>query len=240
MPPAAIVDDDCSTASFSVKDDLLHMKTARNSASRRIEFVDVSEFRIHEFDAFEDEERDEIWYSRDEYDIIKARNSLIIKMMKSGTFDESEEHSFRGLENKLKEGFKKRRAHKFSALNAVLEEQDRQISKGTKDDEAIGEAYRAVSLPAKEGAFELACLDVEDSFAYTGKPVPRESFLGMHMSFRNEEEEAFEAGDDDDNDTVCSEDSRGSTRKSRLGRFLGGVKKAKEQQRRRISRRSSM
>lgn len=204
--------------------------------SRSVDFVDEAKFQILEFEMYDDRERDLVWYSREEYDIIKARNSLIIKMMKAGTFVESDEHSFRGLEHKLKEGFKKRRNHKFNALNAVLEEQDKQYNQSTIDQEIIASAYREVTLAAKEVAFENACRDAESSYCYTGEPVPKTLFDG-HMSFHEEEE--LPTGDISDIDTVCSEDTRGSIRKSRMGRFLANVKKNKEG-RARVSRRASL
>jgi hypothetical protein len=203
---------------------------------RSVEFLDQADYEIFEFEMYDDLERQLVWYSREEYDIIKARNSLIIKMMKAGTFEESEEHSFRGLEHKLKEGFKKRRNHKFNALNAVLEEQDKQYNKSSIDQEIIANAYREVTLAAKEAAFENACRDVEGSYCYKGEPVPKTLFDG-HMSFHEEEE--LPAGDNSDVDTVCSEDTRGTMRKSRMGRFLANVKKNKEG-RTKMRRRASM
>jgi hypothetical protein len=109
----------------------------------------VPQTSVYEYDGPTEDEQVEVWYSRDEYDIIKARNNLIIKMMKGGTFKESDEHTFRGLEHKLKDGFKRRRANKFNALNAVLEEQDTQFAKGRPDPDSIAEAYRLVALGAK-------------------------------------------------------------------------------------------
>lgn len=204
---------------------------------RSVDFLDESNFEVLEFDMYEVHERDSVWYTRDEYDIIKARNSLIIKMMKTGTFEESDEHSFRGLEHKLKEGFKKRRTHKFSALNAVLEEQDKQYNKSTSDQEIIAKAYREVTLAAKEDAFENACRDAENSLCYTGVPIPRTLFDG-HMSFHEEDEYIAVAADD--LETICSEDTRGTTRKSRMGRFLANVKKNKDGRTSKFGRRASM
>lgn len=128
---------------------------------------------VYEYDGPTEEEQVEVWYSRDEYDIIKARNNLIIKMMKGGTFKESDEHTFRGLEHKLKDGFKRRRANKFNALNAVLEEQDTQFAKGRADPDSIAEAYRLVSLGAKETAFLLGSRDAEESYCFAGSPRQR-------------------------------------------------------------------
>jgi hypothetical protein len=128
---------------------------------------------VYEYDGPTEEEQVGVWYSRDEYDIIKARNNLIIKMMKGGTFKESDEHTFRGLEHKLKDGFKRRRANKFNALNAVLEEQDAQFARGRADPDSIAEAYRLVSLSAKENAFLLGSRDAEESYCHAASPRQR-------------------------------------------------------------------
>jgi hypothetical protein len=202
-----------------------------------VDFVDQAEFHVLEFEMYDDDERDLVWYTREEYDIIKARNSLIIKMMKAGTFEESNEHSFRGLEHKLKDGFKKRRHHKFAALNAVLEEQDKQYNKSSIDQEIIASAYREVAFSAREAAYENACRDIEGSYSYTGT-MPTPTRFDGHMSFQEEEE--LPIGDTSDIDTVCSEDTRGSMRKSRMGRFLENVKKNKEGRTSKMRRRVSM
>jgi hypothetical protein len=128
---------------------------------------------VYEYDGPTEEEQVGVWYSRDEYDIIKARNNLVIKMMKGGTFKESDEHTFRGLEHKLKDGFKRRRANKFNALNAVLEEQDTQFARGRADPDSIAEAYRLVSLSAKETAFLLGSRDAEESYCHVASPRQR-------------------------------------------------------------------
>jgi hypothetical protein len=133
----------------------------------------VPQTSVYEYDGPTEDEQVEVWYSRDEYDIIKARNNLIIKMMKGGTFKESDEHTFRGLEHKLKDGFKRRRANKFNALNAVLEEQDTQFAKGRADPDSIAEAYRLVALSAKETAFMLGSRDAEESYCYAASPRQR-------------------------------------------------------------------
>jgi len=130
MPPVLVspeLDDMSAAASFSVctteTKPVLESGSPcppRRTVSRRrsVDFVKPS--AVVEIEKLNEEDRDQIWYSRDEYDIIKARNSLIVKMMKKGSFVENDEHSFRGLEHKLKEGFKQRRDNKFNALNCVL------------------------------------------------------------------------------------------------------------------------
>jgi hypothetical protein len=203
------------------------------------------------YEGYTEEEQEEVWYNRDEYDIIKARNALIVQMMKGGTFEESEEHTFRGLEHKLKEGYKKRRANKFNALNAVLEEQDSQYAKGRTDPDSIAEAYRLVSLDAKEKAFLLGSRDAEDSYCFdeaslsfsssssplpSPKRSPRRSTSRRHLSPRKSPTTLSDLlqthcpgddGDTDAEDSVTDLDTVGSEstakRKNRIRKMFGAV-----------------
>jgi hypothetical protein len=87
-------------------------------------------------------------------------------MMKTGQFQESEEHSLRGLEHRLRPGQKERAEHKFGGLNAVLMEQDRQYAKTGKvsNFDTIASKYEAVTNDAKHSAVCNALLDAADSY----------------------------------------------------------------------------
>jgi hypothetical protein len=193
--------------------------------------------RWGEFDDDVDQEKkriNPIWYTRDEYDIIKARNSLIVKMMKTGNFDESRDHSFRGLEHKLRAGFKQRRSNKFAALNAVLEEQDRQVSHGINDQGIIAEAYRLSTLGAKETAFLVACRDVKESLNYAGITIASDngdlSNVTIEVKFLT----------DDDVSDMGSVISRDSTRQEeKLRRIFDKVNGRREQRMSTARRRAS-
>ena len=173
MPPVAAELDDMSTnASFCVLNDVNTAKVTcdaiapRRALSRSCSVDFVGESRVIEVEKPGEGEREHIWYTRDEYEIIKARNSLIVKMMQKGSFVENDEHSFRGLEHKLKSGFKQRRDNKFAALNSVLEEQDRQYAIGHRDYGNIAQKYEQAVMNAKECAFFLGIKDHEQSYAY--------------------------------------------------------------------------
>lgn len=118
--------------------------------SRRVGFVEtvaVAEFRMYSPSMHEN-----IWYSKDEYDMIKSRNSFIVSMVKQGAFKESEKHAFRGLEYKLREGYKQRKWNKITSIFAVLNEQEKQISQNTRNPEAIADVYRDATKIARESA----------------------------------------------------------------------------------------
>uniref|UniRef100_A0A7S3P8S8 Uncharacterized protein n=1 Tax=Amphora coffeiformis TaxID=265554 RepID=A0A7S3P8S8_9STRA len=243
-----------ATSSFSVKDGkLVQHPPAPRRVSRRhsVGFKPDTEMQqVIEFDMHDEEMALRMWYSRDEYDIIKARNSLIVKMMKTGHFKESEEHTFRGLEHKLKEGFRQRRANKFNGLNAVLEEQDRQYAKGITIPEAIAEKYGRISIQASETAFVMARRDFENSYCYSGKPVGSQLAAAISTTDESKSRDDVDShhhqyhrqGYIVDDDTIASEDSNNSsaskTRKKISGLF-NAVSMAKRKEGK-MFRRSSM
>ena len=204
--PVMIVDGILDTSSFRVEDepDESALKKSFNLQRRHnVDFLPDSQVRIIEFEANDEMYKDSVWYSRDEYDIIKARNQLIVKMMKTGHFRESEDHTIRGLEHKLKERFRARRENKFNALNAVLEEQDRQIARGNVDATVIAEKYRRACFDAAETAGILAMKDAEESYCYTSPQMHiSSSYESTPQLVAEEEEDEDDSVDDDETDII--------------------------------------
>ena len=130
-----------------------------------------------------------------------------------GQFEEDVDHSSRGLEHKLRDGFKQRRANKFNALNAVLEEQDRQYNRGTNEPEKIAEAYSDVAGNAKETAFVNGLKDAEESLVFSGHTI----FSSKHKSDREDD-----SVDATECETISSDASR-VRNKSRLRNLFKGV-----------------
>jgi uncharacterized protein YbaA (DUF1428 family) len=237
-----------SNSSFNVKDGAKGQPEAprRRGVSRRhsVGFQPVTHAEVREFDMHAEEFREIFWYSRDEYDIIKARNSLIVKMMKTGHFKESEEHTFRGLEHKLKEGFKKRRAHKFNGLNAVLEEQDRQYARGVTKPEAIAEEYRRISSSAAETAGVVGTRDFQNSYCFAiDKQEGNISDMTSEMT-KSSDEEADSNADQRrdmmaDDDTIATEDSSASRTRLKIRGLFSAVSMSKTMDGK-MNRRSSM
>ena len=173
-------------------------------------------------------------------------------MMKTGHFKESDEHTFRGLEHKLKEGFRQRRANKFNGLNAVLEEQDRQYANGITKPETIAEKYGRISIRATEMAFVMARRDFENSYCYTGKATPVDSHLAGPSPTTDESKSSHDVDSHHhqhhrqgyvvDDDTIASEDSGNSTA-SKTRKKIKGLFNAVTMAKRKegiIFRRSSM
>jgi hypothetical protein len=218
------IHDEKSSSSFNVKDDKkpeVNGGTKPKMRRRRVDFKNGHE--ILEIDKAEEDTKQEIWYSMDEYETIRARNSLIVKMMKTGSFIESEEHSFRGLEHKLRDGFKQRRSNKFAALNAVLEEQDRQFNRNLRNPEIIAASYRRVSLNAKETAFLIGQRDTEVSLTFEAVAIG--DITGTTINV-DPSENADDEDDLTDIDTVCSEESQ---KRNRLRRIFSNVSRKREE-----------
>jgi hypothetical protein len=140
----------------------------KNRVKRRHSVDFVSHADIVEIEKVSSDEsvKEEMWYSKEEYELIKTRNSLVVKMMKNGQFRESDEFSLRGLEHRLKPGMRERADHKFGGLNAVLIEQDRQYAKSGKISnlDSIAFKYTQASHDAKDSAVCNALLDAAASY----------------------------------------------------------------------------
>jgi hypothetical protein len=140
----------------------------KNRVKRRHSVDFVSHAHIVEIEKVSSDEsvKEEMWYSKEEYELIKTRNSLVVKMMKNGQFRESDEFSLRGLEHRLKPGMRERADHKFGGLNAVLIEQDRQYAKSGKISnlDSIAFKYTQASHDAKDSAVCNALLDAAASY----------------------------------------------------------------------------
>jgi hypothetical protein len=179
MPPAAPLFDEMTSSSFN-KNDLYFLEPKKvverpmlKRAKPRVVFHE--RVKIVQFEKLNEYTRGLIWYCKDEYDIIRARNSLIVKMTKSGSMVESDEHSFRGLEHKLKEGYIVRRDNKLRAVSAVMTEQERQREAGLRDLEMLAESSRRVTQPARERAFRMGLEDYKESSAYSPQPFQDDS-----------------------------------------------------------------
>ncbi|CAB9526577.1 expressed unknown protein [Seminavis robusta] len=142
------------------------LKTRRRRRAENISVKFSEDIQSEEVEHLDDLPGDEIWYSPEEYGEIKARNTYIVRLIKAGNFTEDDDFSCRGLEHKLKEVFRQRRANKFNALNAVLEEQDRQITRGIVDDKLISAVYQTVSVRCQESANTIAFRDYRYSSSY--------------------------------------------------------------------------
>jgi hypothetical protein len=127
---------------------------------------------VHEFERISDEERGDIWYTAEEYKFIKLRDYFIIELKKVGTFQESEQHTFRGLERRMKRHLlKKLRA---SAVAAVLLEQRLQKVRLEILPDLIAEVYKeAVGTKLGDIARRYAQRDAQDAWSGGGSEEGR-------------------------------------------------------------------
>jgi hypothetical protein len=231
-----IVDGTLNTSSFRVDepDESALRKSFKLRRRHNVDFLPESQARVIEFEASDEMYKDSVWYSRDEYDIIKARNQLIVKMMKTGHFRESEDHTIRGLEHKLKEGFRARRENKFNALNAVLEEQDRQIARGNVDSNVIAEKYRQVCFDAAETAGILAMKDAEESYCYTPPKMHVSPYESPPQLVAEEDEDSV----DDEKDIISQATEKLNKEKMNKKKILSlfsGASRSRSRFKRRVS-----
>lgn len=153
MPSIAYYDEQSVTSSFSVDGSTKERISSSRCdvpQQRRVGFVEY--VAVTEFQMYSPSMREHIWYSKEEYVMIKTRNSFLVSMVKQGTFKETENHTFRGLECKLREGYKQRKWNKITSIVVVLDEQDKQLSKNTCNLDAIADVYRAATKNARESA----------------------------------------------------------------------------------------
>lgn len=109
---------------------------------------------------FTDEEIFNAWYKRGDFARIKQSFGPIVQKLTNGTWNgDTDQETARGLEFRFRDGAMKRKANKLNGLMAVLDEQERQWTRGYDNDEAISDAYVAVSLKCSFSARMLAAKD---------------------------------------------------------------------------------
>lgn len=134
--------------------------TTTATDKRGVHFHELSIAVVYEIDGLTQEEVALAWYTQDDYDIIKARNSLAVKLKKADCFEENDENTFRGLEHRTKPGYSRRRQNKRVAMEAVLDEQDRQREENDWNIEEMRIVYEEASERAVQDAIQLGQKDV--------------------------------------------------------------------------------
>jgi hypothetical protein len=110
---------------------------------------------LHKYEKVDAEQREELWYTRDEYALISLRNLLTVDLLHAGCFEETEEQTFRGLEQCLTEDPER----EFDTVKAVLGEQHRQTATGVVHAGRIAQASRATSQNNRQIARVLGLRD---------------------------------------------------------------------------------
>jgi hypothetical protein len=104
-----------------------------------------------------------VWYEKKDFIEIKQRIALTLRIMSHGGQPniDTEEHCSRGLEYRTKDGASVRRENKFNALNAVLDEQDRQRELRIHNDALLCQIYVLENRFSRLTALRLGIRDEE-------------------------------------------------------------------------------
>jgi hypothetical protein len=138
------------------------------SSTIRFDLDNISVHPVERIDEISQAEKDMKWYGKADYDIIKARNNLTVKVMKVGRQNpELFGHCYRGLEDR--QAVMKRR--RGSTRNrSVLKEQKRQILQDKRNPELLAALSNGYSKVSVDTALKLAKVDAEAAAEFLQEP----------------------------------------------------------------------
>jgi hypothetical protein len=103
-----------------------------------------------------------IWYDKKDFEQIKKGFAPTVRIMSQIDPNiDDEEHCSRGLEYRTRVGANARREQKWNALNAVLDEQDRQREMGICNTDLLCQIYLTENLLSRLNALQLGKQDEE-------------------------------------------------------------------------------
>jgi hypothetical protein len=134
-----------------------------------------------------EEEMTSLWYTKEEYALMKRSSSFTVRLMmglqcEEGSIDgaDDEEICTRGLESRTRRGAKTRRQNVFSAIDAVILEQERQRDMSSFNDiYTLARVYRDASASCSLDAWLVAQNDAnavevaDEEPMYTSKELQR-------------------------------------------------------------------
>jgi hypothetical protein len=133
----------------------------RKRENRRVHFKTMVSVRpILHVDDMSEERIHAIWLNEKDMEDIRNSLSETLKLMsvREPKID-NESHFYRGLEIRTRKGERERAMNKSNALNAVLDEQDRQRSMGIHNEKLLGQIYTTECRVAKSHAYRLGITD---------------------------------------------------------------------------------
>lgn len=138
----SVLSDDSESSTIATTRSLWSKLSTRKSTRRITRSVSFEEDPVTEVQCVElPEKKTAIWYTKEEMKLIKKRNLLIVYLKEKGDFEESEDHTFLGLDHYLKEA--DIQSKRESIYGAVLREQARQNSKRkTVNQDKLAKVYR--------------------------------------------------------------------------------------------------
>jgi hypothetical protein len=135
---------------------------------RRVLFKETVSVRpITHIDDMSDERIQAVWYDKKDFEDIKKGIVGTVRLMmscqegdgESSCVIDNEEHCSRGLEYRTREGASARRENKWNALNAVLDEQDRQKELGIQNEKLLCQIYVTENRRSRLHALQLGIQD---------------------------------------------------------------------------------
>jgi hypothetical protein len=124
---------------------------------RSVTFADCT--YVEHVDRIPGSAQETIWFSREEYELMNARNELVVELVKVGRFEESEEFTIRGMDTCVEE-----RTDLYDAIAAVMQEQYRQAVSGKISCRRIARASQRASRVHWEFALQNGRQDAEEAW----------------------------------------------------------------------------
>jgi hypothetical protein len=104
-----------------------------------------------------------VWYTKKDFEAMKKSFASTVKLMTTHgdnfSHVDKDEHCSRGLEYRTREGATLRRENKWNALNAVLDEQDRQQENGLFNETLLCQVYVKENCHCRLQALKLGIQD---------------------------------------------------------------------------------
>ncbi|KAG7369821.1 hypothetical protein IV203_027567 [Nitzschia inconspicua] len=132
--------------------------------SKKVSFARTAKVKkVRSRQHYTDEERDNTWYSAEEYIAIKKRAVQTLRMMMADpSFRDDLEHTSRGLECRTKDAARTRKEFKAHSRELVLEEQENQREAGVHSPGRLRNSYFEMSMTAMRQARVFAQRDEEE------------------------------------------------------------------------------
>jgi len=136
-------------------------KVSVDGGGRMVAFSnEVKTYDVARRSDLDDEDFQLLWYSKDDFKLMKKEYIPTVKKMAKG-LPLAEDEEPRGLEHKTPLGNKKRHKNRLVSIDAVLREQDRQWERNRLDSEFVAELYIQASAHCRLQASIVARNDEE-------------------------------------------------------------------------------
>ncbi|KAL3915601.1 MAG: hypothetical protein SGILL_005572 [Bacillariaceae sp.] len=136
-------------------------------AKKKVTFARTAKVKkVRSRQHYSEEETLGMWYTVDEYTMIKRRCVQTLRlMMTTPSFQDTPDHTSRGLESRTKDAARKRKEFKAYSRELVLEEQENQREAGAISSGRIRKAYLEASETATRHALAFAHRDTQERIA---------------------------------------------------------------------------